>query len=69
MGNAEKEGILLNLSLTRQDLADMAGTTVETTIRVMSRFTKTKLIKPVSGKILILNSQILQQIADGKENA
>jgi CRP/FNR family transcriptional regulator len=69
MGNAEKEGVLLNLSLTRQDLADMAGTTVETTIRVMSRFTKTKLIRPVSGKILILNSQTLQQIADGKENA
>jgi CRP-like cAMP-binding protein len=69
MGNAEKEGVLLNLSLTRQDLADMAGTTVETTIRVMSRFTKTKLIKPVNGKVLILNSKTLQQIADGKENA
>jgi CRP-like cAMP-binding protein len=69
MGNAGKEGVLLNLPLTRQDLADMAGTTVETTIRVMSRFTKTKLIKPVSGKILLLNSQTLQRIAEGKENA
>jgi CRP-like cAMP-binding protein len=47
----------------------MAGTTVETTIRVMSRFTKTKLIKPANGKILLLNSQTLQRIADGKENA
>jgi len=69
MGTSGKDGVLLNLSLTRQDLADMAGTTVETTIRVMSRFTKTKLIKPVNGKILLLNSQTLQQIAEGKGNA
>jgi CRP-like cAMP-binding protein len=69
MGTAEKEGIMINLSLTRQDLADMAGTTVETTIRVMSRFTKTKFIKPVSGKILLLNSKSLERIAEGKENA
>jgi CRP-like cAMP-binding protein len=47
----------------------MAGTTVETTIRVMSRFTKAKLVKPVSGKILLLNPQILQRIAEGKEIA
>jgi CRP/FNR family transcriptional regulator len=69
MGTSGKDGVLLNLSLTRQDLADMAGTTVETTIRVMSRFTKTKLIKPANGKILLLNSQTLQRIAEGKENA
>jgi CRP/FNR family transcriptional regulator len=69
MGTLGKDGVLLNLSLTRQDLADMAGTTVETTIRVMSRFTKTKLIKPADGKILILNSQNLQMIAEGKESA
>jgi CRP/FNR family transcriptional regulator len=69
MGTSQKEGMMLNLSLTRQDLADMAGTTVETTIRVMSRFTKTKLIKPVNGKILLLNPATLQRIAEGKENA
>jgi CRP-like cAMP-binding protein len=69
MGTPQKEGMMLNLSLTRQDLADMAGTTVETTIRVMSRFTKTKLIKQVTGKILLLNPQALQRIAEGKEVA
>ncbi len=69
LGTREGGGIMLNLSLTRQDLADIAGTTVETTIRVMSRFTKSKIIKPVSGKILILNSQALRVIADGKESS
>jgi CRP-like cAMP-binding protein len=69
LGTREGGGIMLNLSLTRQDLADIAGTTVETTIRVMSRFTKSKIVKPVSGKILILNSQALRLIADGKESS
>jgi CRP-like cAMP-binding protein len=69
LGTREGGGIVLNLSLTRQDLADIAGTTVETTIRVMSRFTKSKIIKPVSGKILILNSQALHLIVEGKESS
>jgi CRP-like cAMP-binding protein len=69
LGTREGGGIMLNLSLTRQDLADMAGTTVETTIRVMSRFTKSKIVKPVSGKILILNAQGLRLISEGKESS
>ena len=69
LGSREKGGIILNFSFTRQDLADMAGTTVETTIRVMSRFTKTKIIKPVSGKIFILDPAALKRISEGKENA
>lgn len=67
LGSPHDEGIMLNLSLTRQDLADMAGTTVETAIRIMSRFTKSKVIKPVGGKILILSPPLLQRISEGKE--
>ncbi len=67
MGSPENGGIRLNLALTRQDLADMAGTTVETTIRIMSRFTKSRIIKPVNGKILILNPETLRQISEGAE--
>lgn len=69
LGAPEGGGTLLNLSLTRQDLADMAGTTVETAIRVMSRFTKTRIIKPVDGKILILKPKALQKISEGKEES
>lgn len=68
LGVQEKVGIVLNLPLTRQDLADMAGTTVETTIRVMSRFTKAKIIKAVNGKILILDPKMLRQISEDKES-
>lgn len=67
LGIPDNGGIRINLSLTRQDLADMAGTTVETTIRIMSRFTKSKIIKPVNGKILILTPQTLRRISEGKE--
>ena len=67
LGIPDNGGIRINLSLTRQDLADMAGTTVETTIRIMSRFTKSKIVKPVNGKILILTPQTLRRISEGKE--
>jgi len=67
LGVQERGGTVLNLPLTRQDLADMAGTTVETTIRVMSRFTKSKIIKPANGKILILNVKMLRDISENKE--
>jgi CRP/FNR family transcriptional regulator len=68
VGVPEKGGVMINLPLTRQDLADMAGTTVETAIRVMSRFTKSKIIKPANGKIFLLHPQALQRILEGKEN-
>lgn len=68
VGVAEKAGVMINLSLTRQDLADMAGTTVETAIRVMSRFTKSKILKPVNGKIFLLAPQELQRILEGKDS-
>jgi CRP-like cAMP-binding protein len=69
VGVSEKGGIMINLSLTRQDLADMAGTTVETAIRVMSRFTKSKIIRPANGKIFLLHPQALKQILEGKEES
>ncbi|MBV6504312.1 MAG: hypothetical protein AKCLJLPJ_02432 [Fimbriimonadales bacterium] len=39
-GKPAETGTVLEVPLTRQDIAEMAGTTVETTIRVMSRWQK-----------------------------
>jgi CRP/FNR family transcriptional regulator len=69
VGVSEKGGIMINLPLTRQDLADMAGTTVETAIRVMSRFTKSKIIKPADGRIFLLNPRALERILEGREDS
>jgi CRP-like cAMP-binding protein len=40
MGRAERGGTFIPLALSRQELADMTGTTVETCIRIMSRWNK-----------------------------
>lgn len=39
-GRAEGQGAAISLALTRQEIADLAGTTVETAIRIMSRWNK-----------------------------
>jgi CRP-like cAMP-binding protein len=56
---------ILDLSLTRQDIASMVGTTVESTIRTMSRFQKLNILRTEhGGRIEILNIEDLKIIAD-----
>lgn len=50
----------IDFPLTRQEIADMVGTTVETAIRVMSKFQKLKIIKS-SGSIILVNAEALQK--------
>ncbi len=50
----EKSGYrTISFSLTRQDISEMVGTTVETCIRTMSKFQKSGLVKSTDGKIAI----------------
>jgi CRP-like cAMP-binding protein len=58
------DGIKLTVILTRADIAEMVGTTVETAIRVMSKFTKSGWIKTTHGKISILKPEKLRQISN-----
>jgi CRP-like cAMP-binding protein len=51
------------LSLTREELADLAGTTTETTIRVLSRLKAAGIISSSRGRIVILNQTKLQALA------
>ena len=48
-GNYKK----LDFSLTRQEIAEMVGTTVETCIRTMSKFQKEGMVKSSGNRILI----------------
>lgn len=43
-GDKSSGGVRIKVPLTRQDIAEMAGTTVETTIRVMSKWQKAGLV-------------------------
>src|SRR5262249_38943365 len=59
-------GITLPFTLTRQSLADMTGTTVETTIRIMSRWQKDRLVGDESGRLVLLDPSALREIAQGE---
>jgi CRP/FNR family transcriptional regulator len=58
-GERDVEGLCLQVPLTRQDLSEMAGTTVETTIRVMSRWQKQGILRTDSRVIRILDEEQL----------
>jgi CRP-like cAMP-binding protein len=47
--------------LTRQDISEMAGTTVETTIRVMSRWQKDRVISTNNKHIAIIDPHSLAE--------
>ncbi len=53
------------LPFTRQELADMAGTTIETAIRVMSQLKDRGIIRTVRGKVIILNKEKLKLLSEG----
>jgi len=54
-----KEGTMIDMRLTKQDVADMVGTTVETSIRTFSKFKKQDLVTEVDGKIVIKDKESL----------
>ena len=54
VGRPEPAGVLITISLSRQDLADMAGTTLETAIRTMSRFRSQGIIETRRGGYLLI---------------
>ena len=53
------------LPFTRREIADMAGSTIETTIRTMTRFKEKGIIKSARGSLTILDKNGLQIIAQG----
>ncbi len=68
---AEKTGertaageIEIAMRLTKQDISEMVGATIETSIRVMSRFRKSGYLKDVEGKIVIKDLEALKSIVN-----
>jgi CRP/FNR family transcriptional regulator len=53
VGVESKQGTVIDMRLTKQDVADMVGTTVETSIRTFSKFKKQDLVSEADGKIII----------------
>jgi len=63
VGVKVKEGILIDMRLTKQDVADMVGTTVETSIRTFSKFKKEKLLSESEGKVVIKDRDGLESLS------
>lgn len=59
--------ITLPFQLTRQSLADMTGTTVETTIRVLSRWQRDGLLVEEGGHLVLADVGAIRQLAEGAE--
>ncbi|MFC1976724.1 Crp/Fnr family transcriptional regulator [Chloroflexota bacterium] len=55
----------LTLPFTRQEIADMAGTTIETTIRVMSHLMDRGIIRSTRGRVIILDEEKLRLLSEG----
>jgi len=53
------------LPFTRQEIADMAGTTIETVIRAMSQLKERGIIRSLRGKVIILNKEKLRLLSEG----
>lgn len=54
-----------SLPFTRQEIADMAGTTTETAIRFLSSLNARKITRSVRGRIVILDEQKLRLLSEG----
>jgi CRP/FNR family transcriptional regulator len=65
-GREVDSGLMIQMRLTRQDLADMTGTTVETAIRVMSRFRKQGWLTTQRGRVIIRQPEQLKQVANSR---
>jgi CRP/FNR family transcriptional regulator len=63
VGVTIKEGLLIDMRLTKQDVADMVGTTVETSIRTFSKFKKQGLVADSDGKIIIKDQKGLMALS------
>ena len=65
-GVPTKRGVELPFHLTRQSLADMSGTTVETAIRVVSRWLRDELVEDRGGRLIVRDQTALRALTQGE---
>ena len=64
-GVRSRSGVELPFHLTRQSLADMSGTTVETAIRVVTRWQRDELVEDRGGRLIVRDPDALRELAAG----
>lgn len=63
MGRPERGGTFVPLQLSRQELADLTGTTIETCIRIMSRWNKDEVVRTEKDGFVVLDRAELERLA------
>jgi|SRR3990172_4765986 len=61
-GSKKEEQISIDLYLTREELAELSGTSLETAVRLLSALKRENIIRTNGKKITIINSDKLKQI-------
>jgi CRP-like cAMP-binding protein len=64
-GARSDRGVMLPFHLTRQSLADMTGTTVETAIRILSRGLRDGVLEDERGRLVLTDWEGLSAMAEG----
>ena len=63
MGQGREEGTFIPLVLSRQEIADMIGTTIETAIRIMSRWGKDDVVRTEKDGFVVVDRSTLEAVA------
>lgn len=63
LGRPAGDGTFIPLSLSRQELADLIGTTIETCIRIMSRWGKNGVVRTEDDGFTVIDRATLQELA------
>lgn len=61
IGRPERGGTFVPMALTRQELADLTGTTIETAIRIMSRWQKENVMQTEKDGFVVLDRNALDE--------
>lgn len=65
LGTEGRSGVEIPIQLTRQEIADLVGTTVESAIRVLSRWGRERIVISGENRFTIPSRERLREIAEG----
>ena len=63
IGTPQRGGVFIPMALSRQELADLVGTTLETTISIMSRWHKDDVLHTEKDGFVVLDRETLDAVA------
>jgi CRP/FNR family transcriptional regulator len=63
IGRQDRRGTFVPMPLSRQELADLTGTTIETAIRIMSRWQKDEVLHTEKDGFVVVNRPALEETA------